>query len=443
MQNVYFTGLQINVAAPVHGIVQTMADDLGQAGDSHTDDLDDLLALSVMSVGSKLRKGIDPGRFHLLELGFFVVLDPGLTVAFSGLHQHGGTAPVVPYSMDLDPSDIRATAISYPTKAIIESNCNFAVYHMSSGATSSCSTNVLVPARIHTGSYEPEHPVPPNARTCFARNGQTCMDPQKLDQFLQRLRYQQRIAQAVQEGNSTDDLLPFEEWDLKKGEPVRSTWQLCITHDSKAVEDLKRTLALENLRIAELVPSQWNLTVNPFAPDGITQSISKAYRLPLSLLDPCFSSLDDLPNDNSDTPMLDSANTKENAESSTKPSTSRRRPEYPGSLAPLPLPSCDLEPKGQAKRNRDKDGLEGIPAEIGQGTNGPAPKRAKVNQPNAGTKKGSRKKAGDPVKNPKRGKGKGNVDSQPINGVRASKRNTGITIGTCLKIVPMTACSHN
>ncbi|KAG8959595.1 hypothetical protein FRC05_007659 [Tulasnella sp. 425] len=402
-----------------------MADDLGQAGDSHTDDLDDLLALSVMSVGSKLRKGIDPGRFHLLELGFFVVLNPGLAVAFSGLHQHGGTAPVVPYSMDLDPSDIRATAISYPTKSIIEGNCNFAVYHTSSGATSSCSTNVLVPARIHTGSYEPEHPVPPNARTCFARNGQTCMDPQKLDQFLQRLRYQQRIAQAIQEGNSIDDLRPFKEWDLKKGESVRPTWELCITRNPEAVKDLKRTLALENLRFAELVPSQWNLTVNPFAPEDVAQSISKAYRLPLSLLDPCFSSLENLPNDNSDMSMLEGANTKQNAESSTKLSGSRRRLEYPGSLAPPPLPILDFEPKGQAKRNRDKDGPEGIPAEIGQGANSPAPKRAKVN---AGTKKGSRKKAGNAIKNPKRGKGKGREDSQPIIGIRASNRNTGAAI---------------
>ncbi|KIO21918.1 hypothetical protein M407DRAFT_28479 [Tulasnella calospora MUT 4182] len=97
-RNPSFSGLQLNVTGPTKGT---------------------FCNLEVMSSASKLRLGIHGGFFPLLKFGFFIKLKYGVNIAFSGLHQHGGTAPIVPPNMDFDPTDIRVTVISYPTRTIL------------------------------------------------------------------------------------------------------------------------------------------------------------------------------------------------------------------------------------------------------------------------------------------------------------------------------------
>ena len=65
-------------------------------GFSHRDKHDAVTGMSCMFVFSDLpeEEGVDPGRFHFLNFGFYVSLDDGYTFFFSGLHQHGGTAPL-------------------------------------------------------------------------------------------------------------------------------------------------------------------------------------------------------------------------------------------------------------------------------------------------------------------------------------------------------------
>jgi len=56
-----------------------------------------------MIVNSRLPKGYEPGRFHLLALGLYFVLDHLLVPLFCGLAKHVGTPPIAP--PDCEPVD--------------------------------------------------------------------------------------------------------------------------------------------------------------------------------------------------------------------------------------------------------------------------------------------------------------------------------------------------
>ncbi len=67
-------------------------------------------------------EGVDPGRFHFLNYGFYVSLDVGYTFFFSGLHQHGGTAPLAPPDTDAPEWAVRGVLIGYPPRTIMQGN---------------------------------------------------------------------------------------------------------------------------------------------------------------------------------------------------------------------------------------------------------------------------------------------------------------------------------
>ncbi|KAF4592748.1 hypothetical protein EYR38_008448 [Pleurotus pulmonarius] len=87
-------------------------------GGPHFDMRDTLGQLTVMMALSHFselyKKRHNPGRFHILGLGLYIRLHEFVGASFSGFFRHGGTGPTAPPGMKPDPSDIRATIISYP-----------------------------------------------------------------------------------------------------------------------------------------------------------------------------------------------------------------------------------------------------------------------------------------------------------------------------------------
>lgn len=87
-------------------------------GGPHFDMRDTLGQLTVMMALSHFselyEKRHNPGRFHILGLGLYIRLHEFVGASFSGFFRHGGTGPTAPPGMKPDPSDIRATIISYP-----------------------------------------------------------------------------------------------------------------------------------------------------------------------------------------------------------------------------------------------------------------------------------------------------------------------------------------
>jgi hypothetical protein len=71
----------------------TLKDLLGFFGGAHTDDGDSVGGTTSMTAHSDLPSDYHPGRFFLLELGIFVVLDNYTCINFLGLRYYGGTPP--------------------------------------------------------------------------------------------------------------------------------------------------------------------------------------------------------------------------------------------------------------------------------------------------------------------------------------------------------------
>ena len=90
-------------------------------GDIHVDRNDDVTGLSCMTVLSDLpgKKGEEPGRFHFLALGVYVILEPGTVVYFSGRQPHGGTPPLSAPGKAPSRWALRCTLIAYPSGMIL------------------------------------------------------------------------------------------------------------------------------------------------------------------------------------------------------------------------------------------------------------------------------------------------------------------------------------
>lgn len=112
-------------------IEESLASALGFSGGAHSDIYDSAAGLSVMAVLSDLPEGKswEPGRFHILTLGVYVVLQPFLLVFFTGRLRHGGTAPLQPPEDPdpLPPWAYRLTAIGYPSRRIVEGDVRHAL----------------------------------------------------------------------------------------------------------------------------------------------------------------------------------------------------------------------------------------------------------------------------------------------------------------------------
>ena len=108
--------------AQLESLAGSLVNDLQFFGDSHTDDYDAAEGYSVLTPFSTLtgRAGEDPGRFHLLSLGFFVILVNLINIFFSGRRPHGGTAPLAPEGEQAPAHALRCIMIGYPSSHILQ-----------------------------------------------------------------------------------------------------------------------------------------------------------------------------------------------------------------------------------------------------------------------------------------------------------------------------------
>lgn len=89
-------------------------------GGDHKDKGDLPFLLSCMVVSSDLPEGYESGRFHLLSIGVYVVLDQIRSVFFTGRLLHGGTPPLAPSGVEvIEDWAYRCVIIFYPASRII------------------------------------------------------------------------------------------------------------------------------------------------------------------------------------------------------------------------------------------------------------------------------------------------------------------------------------
>nr|GAT48228.1 predicted protein [Mycena chlorophos] len=121
--NHYFGTTQVNVAAAQRPAAKdhTLFNDHKFFGGAHHDRGDSVGHYTSMTDHSVLPSNYTPGFFFLHGLGVFVVLEPLLTVVFTGLRQHGGTSPLSPEGeeIELDITAVRLTAVTYPPGALM------------------------------------------------------------------------------------------------------------------------------------------------------------------------------------------------------------------------------------------------------------------------------------------------------------------------------------
>lgn len=88
--------------------------------DGHVDCLDCVGCLTTMMAMSRLPKGYEAGRFHLLSLGVYARLDFMKILVFCGLNKHGGTPPIAPPGQSvIDPHATRMMGVMYPPESMI------------------------------------------------------------------------------------------------------------------------------------------------------------------------------------------------------------------------------------------------------------------------------------------------------------------------------------
>ena len=90
-------------------------------GDIHVDRYDDVTGFSCMTVLSCLtgEEGEEPGRFHLVTRGMYIVLHPLHSLFFSGRLPHGGTPPLAPPGRTPPKTALRCVLIGYPSSCIL------------------------------------------------------------------------------------------------------------------------------------------------------------------------------------------------------------------------------------------------------------------------------------------------------------------------------------
>ena len=92
----------------------------GFFGGEHVDQGDLACGLSGMVPCSDLPPGYEAGRFHLLSVGIFCVLDKVSVVYFTGRLRHGGTPPLAPSGAEeIVPWAYRCVLIFYPASRIV------------------------------------------------------------------------------------------------------------------------------------------------------------------------------------------------------------------------------------------------------------------------------------------------------------------------------------
>jgi hypothetical protein len=93
---------------------------LGVFGGPHIDCNDAPAAFTAMISNCNIPSTYEPGCFHIIELGMYIVLDSFVTILFSGLRRHGGTSPIGPRNFPPVPWAYRINVILYPSNVFVE-----------------------------------------------------------------------------------------------------------------------------------------------------------------------------------------------------------------------------------------------------------------------------------------------------------------------------------
>ena len=88
-------------------------------GGVHNDKEDDAASETAMVVNSRLPADYEPGRFHLLSLGLYFILDHLLVPIFCGLANHVGTPPIAPQNTTPVKHAVRFMTVLYPPKCTL------------------------------------------------------------------------------------------------------------------------------------------------------------------------------------------------------------------------------------------------------------------------------------------------------------------------------------
>lgn len=96
-----------------------MKDSLGFFGGAHTDRGDSAGGTTCMMAHSDIPEDYHPGRFHLIELGVYVVLEELVCINFTGLRYHGGTPPTCPDGIPVHWA-YRFILIFYPNNRMLD-----------------------------------------------------------------------------------------------------------------------------------------------------------------------------------------------------------------------------------------------------------------------------------------------------------------------------------
>ena len=87
--------------------------------EGHTDEGDDEAGLTCMISNSRIPESYEPGHFHLLGMGMYVIVKPKVASIFSGLGKHGGTPPIAPKGVTPSEDAVWLMIVFYCTKAAL------------------------------------------------------------------------------------------------------------------------------------------------------------------------------------------------------------------------------------------------------------------------------------------------------------------------------------
>lgn len=183
---------------------------MGYFGGPHIDMKDSVGSFSVMASLCDLPKGKgwEPGRFHLLAVGVYFVLDEFALIYFTGRLRHGGTSPTAPRRYKMKGWEYRLVVIGYPSEKIQMADSRQPLAAMPYQQT---------PLYITPEMIGVNRVLPVSGHVNFAMDGQAVMRPrshftwfsrsllQLSNTLLGQLRLADRLDDSADEGSSSEE----------------------------------------------------------------------------------------------------------------------------------------------------------------------------------------------------------------------------------------------
>ena len=188
----YVSTSQVNIAdVQAWDSEKDLRGSLGSVGEAHWDIHDDPLGMTGMTCVSSLPKDYHPGFFYLLEFGLFITCKKYVTLAFSGLHRHGGTPPRAPRGVVPVKWATRVTIIWYPGKGVLDRTSPISLFKVSSKDLCDPASNqppfsIEIPALHDEENIDIRYKSVPSELGSMVHNGHKLMTPRSHQQYLVR-----------------------------------------------------------------------------------------------------------------------------------------------------------------------------------------------------------------------------------------------------------------